>query len=153
ASETVRMIPLDGLGAEGKKISVVDFPGGQNPLGEGRHASLADTIVPASGESAVLVANPVDKAIYYYKEGLAAPMGNFSNYGRQPRAVLTVDRTLRERTPGVYETVARLRTAGPHEVLFLLDSPRILHRFPLSIAEDPDSGQIASRPQADVSLL
>jgi len=36
----------------------------------------------------VLVANPMDKSVYYYKEGMAAPMGNFSNYGRQPRALL-----------------------------------------------------------------
>ena len=29
----------------------------------------------------MLVANPRDKAIYYYQEGMAAPMGQFSNYG------------------------------------------------------------------------
>jgi hypothetical protein len=152
-SETVRMIPLAGLGAAGQPVRVVDFPGGQNPLGAVPSPSLADTIVPASGEAAVLVANPADKAIYYYKEGLAAPMGNFSNYGRQPRAVLTVDRSLREKAPGVYETVARLRAPGPHEVLFLLDNPRILHGFEVTIGKDPNSRRSAPGPRVEAALL
>ena len=47
--------------------------------------------------------------VYYYKEGMAAPMGSFSNYGRRPRAVRVVDRSLREQSPGIYRTEARLR--------------------------------------------
>ena len=38
---------------------------------------------------------------------MAAPMGHFQNYGKQPRAVLVVVRSLREVRPGVYETTAR----------------------------------------------
>ncbi len=152
-SETVRMIPLEQLGASGRKVSVVDFPGGQNPMGAVSSPSPAETIVPASGEAAVLVANPTDKAIYYYKEGMSAPMGSFSNYGRVPRAVLTVDRSLREKAAGVYETVARLRAPGPHEVLFLLDSPRIVHSFEVSISADPLLGRSAGSPQVDLALL
>jgi len=64
---------------------------------------------------------------------MAAPMGNFSNYGREPRAVLVVDRSLRERAAGVYETNVRLERAGPHRVAFLLDSPRVIECFDLSI--------------------
>ena len=83
ATATVRVIPIDALGGEGKPVAVVDFPGGQNaPNARGAIPSLAATIVPASGENAVLVANPPDKTIYFYKEGMAAPMGSFSNYNR-----------------------------------------------------------------------
>jgi hypothetical protein len=88
------------------------------------------------GEGAVIVANPADRAIYYYKEGMAAPMGNFSNYGREPRAVLLVDRTLRARSPGVYSTVARLSGAGNYSVLFFLDQPRIVQCFDLRVEPD-----------------
>jgi hypothetical protein len=95
-------------------------------------------IVPASGENAVLVANPADKTIYFYKEGMAAPMGSFSNNNRMPRAVLTVDRSLRERRPGVYETVARLPAPGEFNLAFLLDSPRIAHFFDVAIQPDPE---------------
>ena len=64
----------------------------------------------------------MDKTVYFYKEGMAAPMGSFSNYGCQPRAVLVVDRSLRERgSPGVYETTVRLRKPGEYDVVFFLE--------------------------------
>jgi YVTN family beta-propeller protein len=133
ASETVLMVPLGQVGNEGKPVPAADFPGGQNVLGKTSMLTPADAIAEMPGENAVVVANPGDKTIYYYKEGMAAPMGNFSNYGREPRAVLVVDRSLRERTPGVYETTAQLRQPGPHRVAFLLDSPRLIECFDVTI--------------------
>ncbi|MDB5904242.1 MAG: hypothetical protein JWM26_3120, partial [Betaproteobacteria bacterium] len=94
-SEIVMMIPLSQLGGEGRPIGVADFPGGRNPLGSAG-ASLADSIVTAPDGPAVLVANPADRMIYLYREGMAAPAGGFSTYGKAPRAVLVVDRGLRE---------------------------------------------------------
>jgi hypothetical protein len=72
-----------------------------------------------------------------YKEGMAAPMGHFQTYGKQPRAVLVVDRSLRETAPGVYETEARLGAAGSYDLALLLDSPRLVHCFPVTVAADP----------------
>src|SRR5262249_8983348 len=80
ASEIVRMMPLADLGQDAGAVPLLDFPGGQNPLGAGSRGSLASAIVPAADDNAVLVVNAGDKAIYYYQEGMAAPMGNFSNY-------------------------------------------------------------------------
>jgi DNA-binding beta-propeller fold protein YncE len=129
-SENVLMLPLKAVGVEKQRVQVFSFPGGNIPPGKAAGLSPADAIVAAPGESAVLVANPMDKSVYFYKEGMAAPTGSFSNYGRQPRALLVVDRTLRERgTPGVYETVARMRRPGNYDVVFLLDSPRAVHCF------------------------
>ena len=73
-NETIWMTPLDALGQEGQPVSVIDFPGGQRPVAEAAKFSPADSIVQAPGADAVLVANPADRAIYYYKEGMAAPM-------------------------------------------------------------------------------
>jgi hypothetical protein len=65
---------------------------------------------------------------------MAAAKGEFSNYGHYPRAVLPVDRSLRERAqPGVYETVLRLGEAGRYEVVFALSSPRIVRGFLLEV--------------------
>jgi hypothetical protein len=116
---------------------VADFTGGQNPLGKVSRPSPADSIVRAPGATAVLVTNPADGAIYYYKEGMAAPMGSFTTYGREPRAVLVVDRSLKERTPGSYQTVTRLQP-GRYRVALFLESPRTVHCFELSVAEDPE---------------
>ncbi len=140
-SETVLMIPLTQVGVEGKAVPVVDFPGGQNPFGKAVRPSPSDAIVQAPGANAVLVANPADKAIYFYQEGMAAPMGSFSNYSREPRAVLVVDRSLRERSPGVYETTARLRRAGLYDVAFLLDAPRLVHCFEIAVEPNPHLAQ------------
>ena len=133
-SETVLMIPLDQIGREGSPVPVIDFPGGHAPFGRGARPSPADGIVQAPGATAVLVANPADKTIYFYKEGMAAPMGNFQNYNRQPRAVLAVDRSLEERAPGVYETTATLRRPGRYDLAFFLDSPRTIHCFDVEVA-------------------
>jgi YVTN family beta-propeller protein len=136
-SEIVLMIPLKEVGKEGTPVPVVDFPGGQNPFGKTSRPSLAASITPAAEDSAVLVANPADKAIYYYQEGMAAPMGNFSNYGREPRAVLIVDRSLRERRPGSYASVARLPQAGPYKIVMFINSPRIVACLDFSVAPVP----------------
>jgi len=135
--ETVLMIPLGEIGTPGEPVGTVDFPGGQSPFGAGAGPGLAATIVQAPGANAVLIANPADRAIYFYMEGMAAPMGSFSNYSRQPRAVLVVDRSLRERRPGVYETVATLREPGTYDVAFFLDAPRVLHCFEIEVEADP----------------
>jgi YVTN family beta-propeller protein len=133
-TSTVLMIPLDGIGLPGKALSAVDFEGGQIAPAKGRYPSPAASIVQAPGMSAVLVANEEDKAIYYYEEGMAAAKGQFSNYGHNPRAVLPVDRSLRERSgQGVYETVFRAGGPGAYEVIFALSSPRILNGFQLDV--------------------
>jgi YVTN family beta-propeller protein len=138
-SEMVMMIPLKQFGADGAPLSVVEFFGGQKPPGGCAAPCRAHAIAQAPGEAAVLVANPADRAIYYYKEGLVAPMGHFSNYGRRPRAILCVDRSLRERdTPGVYQTIARVRSPGRYDLLFYLDAPRIVHAFDLEVEPDPE---------------
>jgi hypothetical protein len=94
----------------------------------------------------VLVANPLDRTIYFYKEGMAAPMGQFKNYSRQPRAVRVVDRSLREAEPGVYETAVALRRPGRYDLAFFLDAPRMVHCFDFQVAENPE---LAAERQRD----
>jgi YVTN family beta-propeller protein len=139
-SEIVLMIPLNEVGSEGKAVPAADFPGGQSPFGKGRRPSIADGIVQAPGSNAVLIANPADKAIYYYKEGMAAPIGSFSNHTREPRAVLAVDRSLKQRSPGVYETIGKLTRPGLYDVVFFLDNPRLAHCFEVAVNPNPEQG-------------
>ena len=150
-SETVLMIPLKTVGEAGRPVSVVDFPGGEHPPGRMARATPADGIVQAPGAAAVLVANPEDKVIYYYKEGMAAPMGHFQNYGKVPRAALVVDRSLREVKPGVYETVTRLGRAGRYDLALYVNTPKLIHCFPLELAADPKLAA-ARRPKLGVEL-
>ena len=135
-SEIVLMIPMDRFG-KGGPLSVVDFTGGHAPFGLAATPSLADGMAMVPSGLAAVVANPVDKTIYYYREGMAAPMGEFTNYGREPRAVMVVDRSLEEPTPGVYSTTVQVMRSGTFDVAFLLDSPRVVHCFDLEVATGP----------------
>lgn len=137
-SDTVLMIPLKTVGEAGRPVPVVDFPGGQHPPGKLARPTPAAGIVQAPGSTAVLVANSEDKAIYFYKEGMAAPMGHFSNYGKKPQAVQVVDRSLRESRPGTYETIVKMSRAGDYELALFLDAPRMTHCFPVKLAENPE---------------
>jgi YVTN family beta-propeller protein len=128
-TENVEMLRLATIG---KEVDITEFPGGQAAPGEGSTPVRADSIVLAPEGNSVIVANPADKVLYYYSEGMAAPMGNFQNYRREPLAVLVVDRSLREIKPGVYSTTVKLPAGGRYDVAFLNDSPRVSHCFDLS---------------------
>lgn len=74
-TEQVSAIRLASLG---KQVDVVKFPGGQNaPAASPDFASAANAFVPAPEPNAMIIANPADQMIYYYSEGMAAPMGDF----------------------------------------------------------------------------
>jgi YVTN family beta-propeller protein len=135
-STQVNMIRLSTLTGQ---PDIAKFPAGQTAPDEARSdMSLADIMVPAPEGNSVLLANPADAVIYYYAEGMAAPMGSFQNYRRQPRALMVVDRSLREATSGVYTTTTKLPKSGVYDVAFLLDSPRITHCFNAEAKPNPE---------------
>jgi YVTN family beta-propeller protein len=144
-AEDVKMIRLNAV-AKGEPTDISKFPGGQSPPGPASGAAFADTIIPAPEGNSVLVVNPADKAIYYYTEGMAAPMGTFNNYRREPKAALIVDRSLREKEPGEYSAMVKLPRSGKYDVAFLLDSPRVVHCFSAEAKLNPELEK--KRPRA-----
>lgn len=134
-SEFVTMINLAALGRE---AAVTRFPAGQKPPQDSRYTSLASAMVTAPEPGALLVSNAADKMIYFYTEGMAAPMGSFQNYRREPRALLVLNNSLRETEPGVYSTNVLLPSAGEYDVALLLSAPRLVNCFRLAVAENPD---------------
>jgi YVTN family beta-propeller protein len=153
-TENVIMVPLAKVGEEGRPIPTIDFPAGQNPLGKTSRPSPAHAIVKVPGENGVLIANPSDKSVYFYKEGMASPMGSFTNYSREPRAVLVVDRSLRDpRSSGEYETMASLRRPGRFDVALFLATPRIVRCIPIEVAPDPALASERDRRKTSVESL
>jgi YVTN family beta-propeller protein len=131
----VSMIRMSTLG---KEPYVTKFPAGQVAPAEGKTpVAVADSIITSPDPNSVLIANVADQQIYYYTEGMAAPMGNLQNYKRDPRAVLVADRSLREIKTGTFETFTRLPKSGVYDVAFLLDSPRVTHCFETKAANNP----------------
>ena len=148
-SEFVNMIKLADLG---KEAALSRFPAGQKAPKEAGVYSAANAIVPAPEEGAVIVANPTDKMLYYYTEGMAAPMGSFQNYRRVPKALLVLDNGLRETARGIYSTTIRLDAPGFYDAVFLLDSPRTVHCFDFRVDDDPSRPKL-KRPALVVQQL
>src|SRR5262245_9020229 len=149
-SEFVTMIRIADLDRTGE-VGVTRFPAGQKAPKGSPASTLADAITPIPADDGVIVANPADKMIYFYTEGMAAPMGSFQNYRRDPKALLILDNSLTETSRGNYTTTIRLPEAGPYDVALLLDSPRLVKCFPTTIAENPaapksTSGALAFEP-------
>ncbi len=136
SDERVAMINLLSLG-RGNKPSVQFFAAGSVPPKAGGELPLADTLAPAIGDAAVLVVNPADNTVYYYMEGMNAPMGSYQSYGASARAVTVIDRSLKESEPGVYTSKVRIPVAGRYDVAFLLEQPRLVNCFSLEAKEDP----------------
>lgn len=135
-SEFVTMINLTKLSRE-NEVAISRFPSGQKAPRDSPNTSFADTIILAPEPGAVLAANPADKMIYFYTEGMAAPMGSFQNYKREPRAILVLDNSLRETAPGLYSTTIKLPKKGDYNVPLLLNSPRVINCFQMTVDENP----------------
>ena len=137
-NEFVSLIDLSSIGKQEIEATVNRFPAGQKPPAASPHTAIADAMVITPDAGSVLVANPADKMIYYYMEGMSAPMGNFQNYRRDPRAILVWSRSLRETSAGIYTTTIKLGVKGEYDVPFLLDTPRIVHCFNFTVSANPD---------------
>jgi YVTN family beta-propeller protein len=139
-SEKFSLIELGGV-AKGT-LSAVDITAGRLPASSlPAEIGVADMIQPTPEGNAAMIASGPDQMIYYYVEGMMAPMGTLSNYKRRPRALMLIDRSLDEIAPGVYSTPVKLPSAGRFDVPLLIDQPRISNCFQLEVAESPDGSK------------
>lgn len=154
ANEFVQAFPLDQIGIEGRMPSAISVGVGQLALGAVSAPTRADVMSSVPGGDGMVIVNPGDRAIYYYREGMAAPSGSFSTYGREPRAVQILDRRLREVEPGVYRTIGRLPRAGTYDVMLYIDAPRIVQCFEARIECDSagDEGAAATPRVTDLAF-
>lgn len=143
-SDIVSLVPLDAIDKQGS-LPVLTFTAGQAAPGQSPYTSVADAMSATPEGDVILVANPVDKTIYYYMQGMVSPMGSFQNYGSVPRAIRIVDRSLQQIEPGVFSTSLRLPKNGVYDVAFLLDKPRVSHCFTMTVQEDPSVAKSAKK--------
>jgi YVTN family beta-propeller protein len=116
------------------KLDGVDIQAGrQAPKAAPVHHGIAGMIAPTPEGNAVMIANQADRTIYYYTEGMMAPMGTFDNYKRTPLALMVLDNSLTETIAGVYSVPVKISSSGDFAVPVLIDQPRITHCFPLSL--------------------
>jgi DNA-binding beta-propeller fold protein YncE len=129
----VRLIPLANLGST---VSSAEFPAGQLPPGVPADTLASPTVAALDGAAAFVV-NPADRRIYYYQEGMAAPMFSIEGYGRTPKAAMVLDRSIHETSPGIYSVGLRLPKPGFYDVPVYTDAPSMSHCFELSVHVNP----------------
>ena len=139
-SEKFTLISLKEA-ADGKP-SPVDIQAGRRPPSDSpEDFGVADMIAATPEGNSAMIANAPDATIYYYVQGMMAPMGTLSNYKRRPQALMVLDRSLAETGPGLYSTPVRLTGAGRFNVALLVDQPRVINCFDIEVAESPDGAQ------------
>lgn len=142
-SEKFSLIDLGEL-KKGQLVPVDIQAGRLPPSNEPKEIGVAAMIVPAPEGNAVVIANAPDRTLYYYQEGMMAPMGTFSNYKRMPRALMILDRGLTETETGVYTAHVKLTKGGRFDVPVLIDQPRLVNCFQVTVAEQPGDKKLAT---------
>ena len=150
-SERISMVNLAELN-RGKVPPVVLIPIGAEPPIRAKDLSIADSVAEAAGEAGMVAVSPADDNLYFYMEGMNAPLGNFHSYGHSPRAVAVTDRSLVENDPGIYSSRVQIPRPGKYDVAFILDSPPILHCFSFTALPNP-ALERASKPLAIEYLI
>ena len=132
------------------KFTPIDIQAGEHAASTlPQEIGVADMIQPTPEGNSVMIANMPDQMIYYYTEGMMAPMGTFQNYKRRPHALMLIDRSLSEDSPGVYSSPVKLKSAGTFNVPFLVDQPRLANCFEVKVADSP----YAEKVKASASTL
>lgn len=146
ATERVTMVNLATLG-KGREPVVQGFAAGSQPPRLAGDLVLADSVAPARTDAGVFVVSPADNSLYFYMEGMNAPMSGYPNRGHAARAVAVVDRSLKEVEPGVFAAKVKLPAAGRYDVAVMLEQPRVMHCFAAEVAARPsgDGGAAALR--------
>jgi YVTN family beta-propeller protein len=148
-SEKFSLIELSEVAKKGS-VAPADVQAGRQAASVlPQEIGVADMIAPTPEGNAVMIANTPDQMLYYYVEGMMAPMGTFQNYKRKPHALMLIDRSLSETAPGVYTSPVRLKQAGLFDVPVMIDQPRIINCFELKVAESPDGD--SSKPVVSTS--
>jgi YVTN family beta-propeller protein len=138
SSEKFSLIELAGV-TKGR-FTAVDVTAGQKPASAlPAEIGVADMIATTPEGNAAMIASTPDAMIYYYVEGMMAPMGTLSNYKRRPHAAMILNRSLTETAPGVYTVPVRLKGSGRFDVSVLTSQPRIAHCFQMEVAASPDA--------------
>jgi YVTN family beta-propeller protein len=134
-SERFSLVDLNDVMKNGK-IAPVSVQAGRQPASAApADLGVADMIQATPEGNSVMIANAPDMMLYYYVEGMMAPMGTFQNYKRRARGLMLLDRSLSETAPGVYSLPIKLGGAGRFDVPVVIDQPRLVNCFQLEVAE------------------
>jgi YVTN family beta-propeller protein len=136
SNNTVSMIRLADIGGDGQVI-ISEFQAGDRPPKDAPYLLPSDLFATAVTEAATLVVSPGDANVFYYMEGMNAPMGSFGNYGHRPLSAIVADRTIKEAKPGEYVSTVKIPADGSYQMILTLDSPQMIECFDFAATVNP----------------
>lgn len=137
STATVSMIRLSDIGGRGQ-VTINRFEAGERPPADSPMLLPAELFATAVTEAATMVVSPGDANVYYYMEGMNAPMGSFGGYGHRPLSAIVVDRTIKETAPGEYVSTVKIPAAGSFHLIMTMDSPQMIECFAFTAAPNPN---------------
>lgn len=148
-SPNVGLLALSSLSEE-RPLALISVPVGVRPSEEASDLSALSPMAMMPDGSGVLIANRAEKTIYFYMEGMNAPMNSFKAHTSPPMGLLVYDRSLKEGpVAGRYESLIRLEEGGGYDVSFFLPDPQTAACFELTVAADPTRPKKKSPPLFD----
>lgn len=130
---SVTLIALGSL-EEGGTPALTGIAAGSGALEGG--AALGPLVVAAPGQEGMLIAEPEQRVVHVYMEGMAAPSGLLRAPRGRPLALAAIDHALRETAPGRYETRAVFPGPGRYILPVMLQGGDFLHCFEADLGED-----------------
>ena len=138
-SRFLTLIQLSAL-ADGGSVPTLRIPITQKTPAKPNPSRVGAFLAKTPEEDSVLVASADEKLVYYYKEGMMAPMGSYQNYSRVPVAVGVVDRSLQDSGSGIYTAVVSMDYHGKVDVFTYLDDPtQVFGHFEIDVEPDAES--------------
>ncbi len=137
ANNTVTMIRLADIGGS-EQIAISEFEAGERPPKDAPYLLPSDLFAAAVTEASTLVVSPGDANVFYYMEGMNAPMGSFGNYGHRPLSAIVADRTIKETAPGEYSSTVKIPVEGGYQFILTLDSPQMIECFDFQAVVNPE---------------
>lgn len=137
SNNTVSMIRLADIGGAGQ-VTVSQFEAGDRPPKDSPFLLPSDLFATAVTEASTIVVSPGDANVFYYMEGMNAPMGSFGNYGHRPLSAIVADRTIKEAAPGEYISTVKIPADGNYQMILTLDSPQLIECFDFAAAVNPN---------------
>ncbi len=137
ATNSVSMIRLADIGGAGQ-VTVTQFEAGDRPPKDSPQLLPSDLFATAVTEASTIIVSPGDANVFYYMEGMNAPMGSFGNYGHRPVSAIVADRTIKEASPGEYVSTVKIPADGSYQFILTLDSPQMIQCFDFAAALNPN---------------
>jgi hypothetical protein len=140
-SADVTLLQLAGLGGEGS-LPVVQIATGLEAPGAVRAGAGFGAVASLPEGGGAMIANPADRTLYYYMEGMLAPSNTLKTYTAAPLGIRVYDRSLQEGTEaGRYATTLSLDRPGIYDVPFYLPTPQMILCFSFELGGEEDASQ------------